>query len=150
MFSRIIVPLDGSPFAEQAVEIARGLATHLDVPISLIRVTEQYPLHRGSTIDYSGSAETDRLVAEEATAYLTELVERIQTDGQTVSFQVIRGDAADQIVAAAQPGELIVMSSHGRTGMVRWFMGSVAEDVMRRAKGSVLLHRIRTGQPDIT
>ncbi|CAA9554377.1 MAG: hypothetical protein AVDCRST_MAG33-1161 [uncultured Thermomicrobiales bacterium] len=150
MFDRIIVPLDGSPFAEQALEIAIGLATPLGLPIHLVRVTDLYPLHRGNAIDYSGSAETERLVAEEATAYLTGVVERLQEDGRTVSSEVLRGDAAREITTATQPGDLIVLTSHGRTGMVRWFMGSVAENVMRRSRGSVLLHRIESTEPTAT
>lgn len=146
MFNRIIVPLDGSPFAEQALEIACGLAKPLNLPIHLIRVTDPYPLHLGSYIDYTGYAETDKLIAEEASSYLEAVVERLKNQGQTVSFEVLRGVAADQVTAAAGKDDLIVMTSHGRSGVVRWFMGSVAEDVMRRGKGSVLMHRVQTAE----
>lgn len=146
MFNRIMVPLDGSPFAEEALEIAEGLAKPLNLPIHLIRVTELYPLYPGSYIDYTGYAETDQLTAEEASAYLTTIVDRLKNQGHTVSFEVFRGVAADQITAAARRDDLIVMSSHGRSGVVRWFMGSVAEDVMRRGKGSVLMHRVQAAQ----
>ena len=47
----------------------------------------------------------------------------------------------DPLVAAADKGDVIVMSSHGRTGIKRWFLGSVAEEVMRHANCPVLLHR---------
>lgn len=146
MFNRIIVPLDGSPFAEQALEIACGLAKPLDLPIHLIRVTELYPPHVGSYIDYSGYADTIQLLTNEASDYLKSVADRLNADGQRVSFDVLQGETADKITGAAHRDALIVMTSHGRTGMVRWFMGSVAEDVMRHGKGSVLMHRIQAAE----
>ena len=52
------------------------------------------------------------------------------------------------IVEAAQPGDLIVMTSHGRSGLPRWFLGSVAEAVVRRASVPVLLVRATPPEPD--
>jgi nucleotide-binding universal stress UspA family protein len=64
---------------------------------------------------------------------------RLRASGLVVRTESRRGHAAREIVAATAPGDLIVMASHGRSGVTRWLMGSVAEDVLRHATVPILL-----------
>jgi nucleotide-binding universal stress UspA family protein len=149
MFNRVVVPLDGSPLAEQALARGIDLANMLRVPMLLVRVVDVTMLDRygayGLAAEYTA---VGALAAEEQKAadeYLADIVARVQRDlEQPVAVRVVTGAAARAIVEAATPDDVIVMASHGRTGVKRWFLGSVAEDVMRRAESPVLL--IRAGE----
>jgi nucleotide-binding universal stress UspA family protein len=145
MYKRIIVPLDGSELAEQALGQARDLATRLTIPLHLVRVVDTYRTQSlpatGMALDYSMLSELAEEEIEDAKTYLQEKVTQLNGEGLEVTGDVLHGPIARQIVAAAEKGDVIVMSSHGRTGIKRWFLGSVAEEVMRHAECPVLLHR---------
>lgn len=145
MYNRIIVPLDGSDLAEQALNEAKQLSRKLEIPLHLLRVVDTYRTQSlpatGMALDYSMLAELAEEEIEDARTYLKQKVGEVRDEGFEVSGDVLHGPIARQIVAAADEGDVIVMSSHGRTGIKRWFLGSVAEEVMRHAKCPVLLHR---------
>lgn len=145
MYKRIIVPLDGSDLAEEAMGQAKQLAKSMDIPVHVIRVVDTYRTHAvpaaGMALDYSMLAELAEEEIEDAKAYMKREIANISSEGLTVTGEVLHGPIAQQIVDAANPEDVIVMSSHGRTGIKRWFLGSVAEEVMRRANCPVLLHR---------
>lgn len=145
MYNRIVVPLDGSELAEQALGQARELATRLDIPIHLIRVVDTYRTQTlpatGMALDYSMLSELAEEEIEDAKHYLEKKVNELNAEGLTATGDVLHGPIARQIVAATDKDDVIVMSSHGRTGIKRWFLGSVAEEVMRHAHCPVLLHR---------
>ncbi|HVL23108.1 MAG TPA: universal stress protein [Thermomicrobiales bacterium] len=147
MYNRIVVPLDGSNVAEEALGNARELATQLKVPVHLIRVVDTYRAQAipatGMALDYSMLAELAEEELADAREYMTSSVNALAQDGLDVTGEVLQGPVAPQIVDAAKPGDVIVMSSHGRTGIKRWFLGSVAEEVVRRADVPVLLIRSR-------
>lgn len=92
-------------------------------------------------LDYSMLAELAEEEIEDAKTYLEQKVSDLSDEGFRVTGDVLHGPIARQIVAAANKDDVIVMSSHGRTGIKRWFLGSVAEEVMRHAECPVLLHR---------
>ncbi len=149
LYTRIIVPLDGSKLAESALAEARRLAAITGSELHLIRVIDYSSRDRfgdfGMLYEYEAMAkalEEERGVAE---AYLGDLAARVSPDGIPVSTEIIDGVAARAIVRQAKPGDLIVMATHGRTGMKRWFIGSVAEEVLRHATVPVLL--VRAGEP---
>lgn len=145
MYRKIIVPLDGSNLAAQALVHARELAQRLAVPIHLVRVVDAYVLNRiGATgLAFDSSAVTELVVEEEqdATAFMDQQVAALKGEGLDVTGAVVHGPVASSIVASAEPNDLIVMASHGRTGVRRWFFGSVAEEVLRQATVPVLLLR---------
>lgn len=145
MYDRIIVPLDGSDLAEQALDEAKELSRKLDIPLHLVRVVDTYRSQSlpatGMALDYSMLAELAEEEIEDAKTYLGEKVRDLQGEGLKATGDVLHGPIARQIVAAANKGDVIVMSSHGRTGIRRWFLGSIAEEVMRHAECPVLLHR---------
>ena len=150
MFNRVVVPLDGSPLAEQALTQAVELANRLDIPVTLVRVVDVTMLDRygayGLAAEYTAVGQLAAEEQEAADAYLAATMQRLATEAkQPVTVRVMTGVAAKAIVEAAGPEDVIVMASHGRTGVKRWFLGSVAEDVMRKAESPVLL--IRADEP---
>lgn len=150
MYSRIVVPLDGSELAERALTTAEEFARLLKAPLHLIRVIDITRLEgrglSGLAIEYVGPGLL--VEAEEATAraYLDAMVTRLESQGLTATSDVRYGFASHEIVAIAAVGDVIVMATHGRSGVKRWFLGSVAEDVIRQAPVPVLLIRVQPGE----
>jgi len=145
MYNRIVVPLDGSDLASEALTTACELSTRLDVPLHLVRAIDPTAVNRvgsiGMGFDYTA---IDELMTDEeqaATSYIEEQVKALSDEGLKVTGVVLRGYAAAAITATTEVGDLLVMASHGRTGVRRWFLGSVAEEVLRQSTVPVLLIR---------
>ena len=144
MYERIVVPLDGSETAERALAPALELAGRLGTALHLVRVADVTRFRFGANeaaVEYA--ALSRELAAEEtaARAYLDAVRSRLTKQGLTPTTEVRRGLAARELVEVARPGDLLVMASHGRTGAARWLLGSVTEEVVRRADASVLVVR---------
>jgi nucleotide-binding universal stress UspA family protein len=144
-FSRIVVPLDGSDLAESALPTAVGLARALGAGVHLLRVIDLGRLDQigafGFGLEYSA---LDLAVQDERAAardYLDGVLERLVADGLRATTEHREGLAAREIVAALRPGDLLAIASHGRTGLPRWFIGSVAEEVVRHATEPVMVLR---------
>ena len=143
MYQRIIVPLDGSDIAELALPEAERMARLTGAPLRLIRVVDptQMPWY-GVYADAMGAAVVQGALGDEehvSDGYLAEVAARIEDLGIEVEYEVRHGRAAKELVAAAKDGDLIVMASHGRGGISRWLLGSVAEELVRHAAVPVLL-----------
>jgi nucleotide-binding universal stress UspA family protein len=141
---KILVPLDGSPLAEAAIPTAAGMAAAAGAELILLRAAQA---QRFPGLDL-GEAEI-RVVAD-AEAYLTGLQVQLAAAGFTgVVTAVWYGPAASSIVEAAQlyPADLIVMSTHGRSGLGRLILGSVAESVLRGTRTPILM--VRDGQAPV-
>lgn len=128
---RLLVAIDGSECATNAVEYAGVLAERFGAAVTLLTVVDE----RGLENPESASHERDA-----ATALVTDAVERVQRDDLTVETAVRTGEPAAEIVAAAEEGaaDLVVMGTHGRSGMQRLLIGSVADGVLRRSSVPVL------------
>ncbi|MFM9106396.1 MAG: universal stress protein [Chloroflexota bacterium] len=148
MFDRIVVALDGSETAESALPRARELATALSAPLHLVRVVDLGRLEQYGALGLALDASAlDLALEDERRAvrdYLAATQARLAAEGLAVTTESREGLAARELAAAAAPGDLLVMASHGRTGLRRWFLGSVAEEVVRHAPGPVLLVRAET------
>ena len=131
MYSKILIPLDGSKFAEAILPYARMLAQDLGIPVDLLCVNDP--------------RETMTCPPYMANEYLARIGESF---GATVGVIVESGHTAATIVdlAAAQPDMLIAMATHGYSGTRRWLLGSVAEKVLRAAANHVLLVHPDSGQ----
>jgi nucleotide-binding universal stress UspA family protein len=144
MYTRIVVPLDGSDVAEQALESATEMARLTGAPVHLVRILD---LHvSGSTYVFGYMVEAPdtgyfKAEQEAAAQYLAETALLLEQQGLTVTHELRHGSAATVIVEVLEAGDLLVMASHGRSGMSRWFLGSVAESVIRNATVPVLLVR---------
>jgi nucleotide-binding universal stress UspA family protein len=148
---RLIVPLDGDRPAEAALPFALTLARAYEAEIALLRVVPTLATiagERASTAKLVPTAAAATLEYEEGEAqrYLRAVADRLRSTGAGVSWSVGRGDPAQGIVdeAAASAAErvgLLIMSTHGRTGLSAVFTGSVASKVVGRYAGPVLLVR---------
>lgn len=137
MYKKILVPLDGSELAEEVLLHVREMAKILGSELVLVRVALAYPLPGIDPI------EAEVKVVEEVTAYLEEVEKRLRHEGLHVSTAVRYGRAAEEILEHARDHrvDLIAMSTHGRSGLGRLLMGSVAETVLRHASVPVFLVR---------
>jgi len=138
---RIIVPLDGSSRSERAIPKAVTLAKRLGVPMLLVTVSEVEQM-----ITAYGTAFSPDVYAEIASESEIELMKKldanvaqITAEGIDVSAQVLSGPTVHAIDSVTDPGDLVCMTSHGRGGVRRWFLGSVAEKLVRTTKAPVLL-----------
>lgn len=136
---RILVPLDGSPLAENALVAAQRLMDdHPDAKLMLLRAAEATTLPGGDPI------EDQVAVVREAQDYLDAMVARLRAGGvKDVEATVWYGPPAPAIVEAARvsKADVIVMSTHGRSGVGRLLLGSVAESVLRGTPTPILLVR---------
>jgi len=128
---RITAPLDGSQLAAEALPVARSLAQRLHSQIRLIRSVE-YPLAVES--DSIGSLATDVVESLELTAslYLSEAKLELEAD-VPVETAVLRGHPAQALLTDVKenPPDLLVMTSHGHTGFIKWALGSVTDRLIR-------------------
>ncbi len=140
MYSKILVPLDGSALAERALAQAEEIARGTGAEIVLLQVV-QAPL---SMSPEAGQEEETKAILEQASrarVYLGTVASRLAAAGSRSRFEVAEGPPAAGILGFAHREEvdLIVMSTHGRSGVSKLLMGSVAEKVMLTTKRPVLL-----------
>jgi nucleotide-binding universal stress UspA family protein len=140
--TKILVTLDGSPAAEAVLPYVLLLAARLRIPIELISVIDLTELAR-SAAAYE-SLFLDQL-AEDETRRRREYLEKIApsfANGQ-IDCRILKGNPESSIVeyAAQNPAAIIAMATHGRSGLNRWLLGSVAEKVLRSTSNPLLLIR---------
>lgn len=155
MFSTILLPLDGSETSAQALPLALEMAKRFGAGVQLLQVVDSgaASLALGANAA-SGALADPATITEEvesqvavATAYLSAVAEQFAQEGVTAEYAVEDGPTGDDIVnaAARAKAELIVMCSHGRTGLGRLLRGSVADHVVKNSPVPVLLVRAREG-----
>jgi nucleotide-binding universal stress UspA family protein len=138
MYSRILIPLDGSKTAEKVLPYARSVARSLKIPVELMAVTEILTLTPGKAHHLDALVDAAILRNQE---YLQKIAKTFT--GVGVDYTVEAGAPEEVIITkgAANNGTLIAMATHGRSGIKRWLLGSVAEKVQRGANNPVLLVR---------
>ena len=144
MYRRILVPLDGSSLSEQALEHVKEI---LPVPSStkivLLRVVD--PLATtyagGTDAAIEVAVQIQKKAEAEAAAYLKKVEGELGEVGIPVKTVLTVGIPADVILDYARQNrvDLIIMSTHGRSGISRWFFGSVAEKIIRHSQVPVLI-----------
>lgn len=143
MFKNIMVPLDGSEMAERALSHATYLATMSSGTLHLVFVVEPPSAVRAHGLGAPVNVYQEIIAAQrqEAGAYLEHVSGRLREEGQTVSGQVLDGSAADALLDCVRTGgvDLVVMTKHGREGVRRWAMGTVADRVTQGSNVAVLL-----------
>jgi nucleotide-binding universal stress UspA family protein len=142
MYKKILVTLDGSELAKTALGQAEKLAKTFDAEIILFQVVPFMPIY--------GSPELvmpliiDEKQKEAAEKYLANLAEELRKKGLKVAAMVRTGQqvAVEIIDFAKETGvDLIIMCTHGRSGISRWVLGSIAHKVLTRAETPILLVR---------
>ncbi|HZT81311.1 MAG TPA: universal stress protein [Gemmataceae bacterium] len=138
-FRHVLIPLDGSALAEQAIQPAVEVGRLTGADYMLIRVVP--PVFRVD--DGRGEVwEATERQEEEAKQYLDRVAARLRGEGLAVSTRVVTGQQpADAILRAASSTDLIALATHGRRGLGRLVLGSVADKLIRAATVPVLVHR---------
>lgn len=144
MFTRILVPLDGSVRAERAIDAAARIARSTNGTVLLFRsvpITPEYGPYFTPAVPLSaGGGESDVADAEH---YLKQIAAEEPLRSVRTEFAVNIGSAPNEILAAiqAQQADSVIMCSHGRSGAMRWMLGSVAEHVSRHSPVPTLILR---------
>jgi nucleotide-binding universal stress UspA family protein len=153
MFQRIVVPLDGSSFAEAALPYAQDIAQKFGATLDLVQVigTEEMLLS-SQPIDPTGAGAMmfdpgPIIDAEkaEATKYLDGVATRVRAAGLTVNTSIPGGSSGDALVeyAHTNKADLVVITSHGRSGLGRIVMGSTTDHVIRNLEIPVMVIRVK-------
>ncbi|HUV05694.1 MAG TPA: universal stress protein [Armatimonadota bacterium] len=145
MYKNIVLALDGSPLAEAAIPHARALAKAFGARVTLLSVVEPVGIYSqpgvvGPVVSVAMNMEEEM---ENVRQYLETIADQFKAEGIDVKKVVREGNAASRICDYAHESgaDLIVMSTHGRSGIQRWVYGSVADKVLRGAKVPILLVR---------
>ena len=151
MYNKILVPLDGSQFSECSLDHLRAIALGCHVPeVVLLRVAESISRNdmpalaeaRGTDalpLNQISQVETENTAA--ATNYITSMAQELNKEGIAARGEVAHGGPAETILdyAVKNQVDLIIMSTHGRSGVSRWTMGSVSDRIVRHSAIPVLL-----------
>jgi nucleotide-binding universal stress UspA family protein len=147
MYERVLVPLDGSSLAESALPHVVAFAKAFGSKCILVRVLEgpasEDEVHPVNPLDW-------RIKKAQATSYLEERAESLRGAELTAETVVLEGTPAARLCEYAQEEEigLIIMSSHGQSGISRWNVSSVVQKTTQRARTSILI--VRAYQPKAT
>ncbi|MFN2165877.1 MAG: universal stress protein [Anaerolineae bacterium] len=148
MYKRILVPLDGSALAEAALPHAATLASRFDAEVILLRVVVSPYAIVAPDLVLAGYDPDLQALTNEATQYLGRKSQGLAEQGIRLKEVLCEGPVAEAILdhAVSLDVDLIVMSTHGRGGVLRWVYGSVADRVLQGATCPVLLIRVRETQ----
>ena len=130
MYKNIVVPLDGSEISESAIPHVETLALGCDSKkVTIVHVVEQDR--------YEGMLATGKRPG----VYLQRTAKKLEDKGIPTAIKVLTGDPSEAILSFAEknPCDIIVMASHGRSGVTRWAVGSVADKVFRASSVPVLM-----------
>ncbi len=142
MYKKILVPLDGSELSESVLSHVVTIATGCQVPeVVLTRVREPLDKSVKETLDAKIASQLDEAYHDEAANYLEKIATTLKRKGIAVKVEVLSGKPAEEIIKYSQRSgvDLIIMSTHGRSGVSRWVFGSVADKVIRQTEVPVLI-----------
>jgi len=143
MYKKILAPLDGSELSECSLEHVKAVAKGCRAKeVVLLRVMEPDP----QVVDIGVSTErwyrdAQVKVKAEIKKYTSQVADKLKKEGIAAKGVVVTGRAADEILDYAQKNQidLIIMTTHGRSGVSRWVLGSVAEKVVHHSVVPVLI-----------
>lgn len=140
-FTRIVVPMDESARSQSALSAAAGMAKRLDIPVRLVSVLslDRYAYLYGTAYSLAVVGELEEDLAQELRAALRASEIELEARGIRASSSLLSGAVAPAIELELEPGDLVVMASHGRSGVRRWLLGSVTEHLVRKGPSPVLI-----------
>lgn len=146
MFRRLLVPLDGSPFASSVVPLALDLARRAEGEVRFVVVTPPPPVSDGSVTVLNPSLAPSMHL--ENRRYLEDLLAREAGKGVKMSSELLDGPVVDMLADAirAHDSDLVVLATHGRGGFSRFWLGSTATGLIRQAPAPLLLLRPGEGE----
>lgn len=148
MYKKVLFTTDGSKFAEESIPQAADLAKQCGAELEVLTVIENPVFYGTPEATALYDAEFYRSLAGELEKLAQGAVDRAvalaKGRGMSAVGKVRRGSPADEVVAEAKEwgADVVVLSTHGRTGLGRLFLGSVANAVVHHAPCPVLLHRV--------
>lgn len=154
MFSKVLVPLDGSKVGEAAIPVIEQLVDKLAkgtkvevILIGVITLLRHWVVVGEASAPVSYTEEELHLIKQNVEKYLIKTGESLKKRGVAVSVIVSTGNAADELIKAADDtkADLIAMSTHGRSGLRKLAFGSVTDKVIHRSKVPVLMVRAAEG-----
>jgi len=153
MYQKILVPLDGSELAECVLPHVKSIATGCNVQkVVFMRVVEPFHVSGAELLVNDKIAkQIDSEIKARAEEYLKRVASQIQYNGVDVKTEVATGNAAESLVDYASKNgvDLIILATHGRSGVKRWVWGSVADRLIRSASVPVLMVRAPGCVPSI-
>ena len=155
MYKNIMVPLDGSPLAECVLPHLDALAKGCQMEnVTLVRVVEDVRMPGGAEAGFDEKQLKEIYTSRKAEAeqYLSQLAKRIKYDNVKVKSTLLAGSVADSLADYATKNDidLILISTHGRSGVSRWIWGSVADRILRSACVPVFMVRAPGCVPGVT
>lgn len=154
MFSKILVPLDGSKLGEAAFPVIEQLVDKLSPKIKVevtllgvITLLRHWVVVGEASAPVSYTEDEMDLIKKRITDYLEKTSDNMKNRGVIIKTMVRSGNASDEILKASEEteAELIAMSTHGRSGMRRLAFGSITDKVIRGSNIPVLLVRAKEG-----
>jgi len=141
--SSIIVPLDGSPLAESVLAYVKDLAKVLSLTVTLVRAIPTVTALSAGPEYVLLPIDIITEMKEAAILYLDNVAKSLRDEGLSCTTEVVEGDTASAITEYARKTQngLIAISSHGRTGIIRMVLGSVADRLIRTSGDPVLVIR---------
>jgi nucleotide-binding universal stress UspA family protein len=145
MYNKILVPLDGSELAECVLPHVEAFIKGFNASdVILVRVVETEKSYAGNyaiSADLLDKRESER--KSTATDYLNKIVNRLKDEGAAIHAEVLEGRVTESLAKYALDNDidLILIATHGRSGMTRWVRGSVADKILRSANVPVLMVR---------
>ncbi|MEW6083912.1 MAG: universal stress protein [Chloroflexota bacterium] len=140
MYKKILVPLDGSELAEAVLPHAEALAKSENAELVILRVPN-IPAGEYIALDPVVASTIRKDIREEASKYVNEKVDMLKKDHIKATGLTKEGSVPDTILEVAEEtqADMIAMSTHGRTGVKRWLMGSVADKIVHHTHIPVML-----------
>jgi len=145
MYQKVLIPLDGSELAECSLEHAKAIAQGCNVAdVIVFRVIEPLSTQTLSALAEAGDDNIRKAMEQnqqDAKDYVLKVENILKTQRIASRAVTVEGRAADEILSYTEKNDvdLIVMSTHGRSGLSHFFFGSVAENVSRHSRVPVLL-----------
>lgn len=149
VYRKILVPLDGSGWAERAIQHAVQIARHHEAELVLLHVYQPPMREYADQMILAGVSELANQIRDRAEQYLIALRNQLRQEGVNANYVVIEGISPAGAIADFVKSEevsLVVMCTHGRSGLARFLFGSVAQKVLQEVRVPVML--IRPDEPE--
>lgn len=141
MHDTLLVPLDGSTFSEHALPMAAAIARRSGASLRLVLVHTPLVLPADDLAPLSATAPWMTAHRDREVEYLEERAEALRGTGLEVEAELRDGDVGQELTRLADDADLVVLATHGRGGLARAWLGSVADALVRQASAPILLIR---------
>jgi nucleotide-binding universal stress UspA family protein len=150
MYKKILVPLDGSPIAECVIPHIEAIAKPCGSQVELISIVEpvEIPTRGQIAVSDDDLKKINNEAKKETHKYLDSILERLNRSGIKATHIILMGKPAESITEYATDNniDLLIMATHGRSGLTKLFWGSIAEKVLRSINIPVLLVKATESQ----